>query len=302
MKERESNFEILRIIAMLLVVFLHCNYFVLGGVNSTEINNRPIEAFIRMFTDQLCTPCVDIFILISGWFGIKPKFKGGLSILFQVLFYTVICLLICHLLHWEITFDKIKAALTCQFAYWFIWPYLILYITAPAFNQLIDNAPKKALKIVITLLCFEFLLDWMVYYAGGGGGKSYISFVTLYLIGRLLATQNFKFKEWDKSTFLSLFLIFSLIPTLLAYYGEIYLHFQFGKSAYTNPFVIGASIALLLYFSKLKIRSKLINWVAVSSFSIYLLHMNPLIAKHFKEGLLSVYQCVNGGGICQRRL
>lgn len=76
---------------------------------------------------------------------------------------------------------------------------------------------------------------------------------------------------------------------MIAYIGEIFVNFQLGKSAYTSPFVIAASIALTLYFSKLHYSSKALNWLACSSFSIYLIHMNPLIANHFKEIMSSVF-------------
>lgn len=289
MKQRESSFETLRITAMMMVVLLHCNYFVLGDVNAAEISSTPVGSFWRMFWDQLCTPCVNLFILISGWFGIRPKLKGGLSILFQVLFYTVISIVLCKLVGWEISFDRIKAALTCQMAYWFIWPYLLLYITAPAFNLLVEKAPEKVGGIILSLLIFEFALDWVVYYAGGGGGKSYIAFVTLYLIGRVLATRKMRISQWSKNTYLLLFFIMTLIPTIIAYFGEMTVHFQLGKSAYTNPFVIAASVALTLYFSKIHFTNKTINWLACSAFSIYLLHMNPLLAKHFKEMMSLVF-------------
>lgn len=289
MKQRESNFELLRITAMMMVVLLHCNYFVLGDVYAVEIDAFPIGSFWRMFWDQLCTPCVNIFILISGWFGIRPKLKGGLSILFQVLFYTVLCIVLCKMIGWDVSFDRIKAALTCQMAYWFIWPYLLLYITAPAFNLLVEKAPEKVSGIIISLLTFEFTLDWVVYYAGGGGGKSYIAFVTLYLIGRMLATHEMKIKQWGKNTYLFLFIIMSLIPTAMAYFGELFVDFQFGKSAYTNPFVIAASVALTLYFSKMHFTNRAVNWLACSSFSIYLLHMNPLLSRHFKEIMYLVF-------------
>lgn len=289
MKQRESNFEALRITAMMMVVLLHCNYFVLGDVDVVAIDTSPIESFFRMFWDQLCTPCVNLFILISGWFGIRPKLKGSISLLFQVVFYTVISVVICKIFGWEVSFDRIKAALTCQMAYWFIWPYLLLYITAPAFNLLVEKAPEKVRGVILSLLTFEFALDWVVYYTGGGGGKSYIAFVTLYLIGRVLATREMEIKQWGKNTYLLLFFIMTLIPTVIAYFGEMFVHFQFGKSAYTNPFVIAASIALTLYFSKLHFASKVVNWLACSSFSIYLLHMNPLLAGHFKEIMYIVF-------------
>ena len=171
MKQRESSFEALRITAMMMVVLLHCNYFILGDVDAAEIEMNPDGAFWRMFWDQLCTPCVNLFILISGWFGIRPKLKGGVSLLFQVVFYTVLSIAVCKVFGWEVSFDRIKAALTCQMAYWFIWPYLLLYITAPAFNLLVEKAPEKVRGIILSLLTFEFALDWVVYYAGGGGGS-----------------------------------------------------------------------------------------------------------------------------------
>lgn len=288
-QQRESNFETLRITAMIMVVMLHCNYFVLGDVNAAEIAKSSFESFIRMFWDQLCTPCVNLFILLSGWFGIHSKLKGGISLLFQVVFYTLLSIIICKLIGWEISLDRIYTSLTCQMGYWFILPYLLLYITAPAYNILAEKAPHKMIGIVCSLLIFEFAMDWVVYYAGGGGGKSYIAFVTLYLIGRILSTQDLKIKLWNKYTYLMLFFIMSLIPTIISFYGEELFHFQFGKSAYTNPFVIASSVFLILYFSKLHFTSNTINWLACSSFSIYLIHMNPLIAKHFKEILFNMF-------------
>ena len=40
-KERDSNFELLRIVAMLLVLLVHANYFSLGDVTRDEIISTP---------------------------------------------------------------------------------------------------------------------------------------------------------------------------------------------------------------------------------------------------------------------
>lgn len=303
MKERESNFELLRCIAMMMVVLLHCNYFVLGNVVSSEIEMNPLGSFWRMFADQICTPCVNLFILISGWFGINPKLRGGASLLFQVVFYTVLSIGICFMMDWGISFEKIKASLTCQQGYWFIWPYLLLYITSPALNLLVEKAPLRiGGGVIASLLIYEFSLDWVVYYSGGGGGKSYIAFVTLYLIARMMATYDFKVAHYKRFIYLGLFILMSLLPTIIAFWGEQCLHFQFGKSAYTNPFVIMASVSLMLWFSKMHLVSKSINWLACSSFSIYLLHMNPLIAGHFKEIMLTINDLVGANIIAYTSL
>lgn len=77
MKDRQSNIEQLRIIAMLLVVFVHANYFSLGTVSQSEILRDPYTSLIRIFLEQICIVGVNVFVLISGWFGIRPTLRGG---------------------------------------------------------------------------------------------------------------------------------------------------------------------------------------------------------------------------------
>ena len=83
---RLSNFELLRIVAMLLVLLLHCNYSVFGLVTQTDIESDAFVSFFRIFSEQACLVCVNIFVLISGWFGIKFSYKCVANILFQVIF------------------------------------------------------------------------------------------------------------------------------------------------------------------------------------------------------------------------
>jgi surface polysaccharide O-acyltransferase-like enzyme len=81
--KRESNIELLRIIAMILVVLVHCNYFSLGPVAPEAIAAAPLDSFVKAFAEQLCIICVNVFILISGWFGIRPSLKGVASFLYR---------------------------------------------------------------------------------------------------------------------------------------------------------------------------------------------------------------------------
>ena len=46
---------------------------------------------------------------------------------------------------------------------------------------------------------------------------------------------------------------------------------------YSNPLIILSSLLLLLYFSRMTIKSRVLNKVAVSSLAVYLLHCNPSI-------------------------
>ena len=59
---------------------------------------------------------------------------------------------------------------------------------------------------------------------------------------------------------------------------------------YDSPFVVLASLSLLLFFSKLKIQSFVVNWVAKSCFAVYLLHTANYIFPDFKAHLSQYYQ------------
>ena len=85
-KERLSNFELLRMIAMFLVLLVHADFFSLGEPTAEECVTNPVDVIPRLLFWSLSIACVDIFVLISGWFGIKPRVKGICNFLFQCFF------------------------------------------------------------------------------------------------------------------------------------------------------------------------------------------------------------------------
>ena len=56
---------------MLLIVLVHANYFSLGFIDSNDVRTNPLPSFVKIFFEQLCVVGVNVFVLISGWFGIK---------------------------------------------------------------------------------------------------------------------------------------------------------------------------------------------------------------------------------------
>lgn len=64
---------------------------------------------------------------------------------------------------------------------------------------------------------------------------------------------------------------------------------------YINPIVLLMSVSLLIYFTKLGFQSKLVNWVAASSFAVFLLHANPnIIYGIFNKTCIEIYQNYDG--------
>ena len=72
MTARESNIELLRIIAMIMVLLLHANGAIGPFVQLSDANSG-VEEFLRLFLEIVCVVSVNAFIMISGWFGIIPS-------------------------------------------------------------------------------------------------------------------------------------------------------------------------------------------------------------------------------------
>ena len=87
--QRSSNIELLRILAMFLVLVHHANILSIGIPSWAECVSAPGNTFFRFFIQSLAIVAVDVFVLISGWFGIKPSLKKLLALLFQVFFFTL---------------------------------------------------------------------------------------------------------------------------------------------------------------------------------------------------------------------
>lgn len=89
-KKRDSNFELLRIIAMFLVMITHATFLALGVPTYEDSINIPYSSFGIFLSQSFSTACVNIFVLLSGWFGIKVNLKRFSEFIFQVFFFTSI--------------------------------------------------------------------------------------------------------------------------------------------------------------------------------------------------------------------
>ena len=56
---------------MALVLFNHTGFLSLGIPSATDVQNAPILSFLIFSNMALSVVCVNTFVLLSGWFGIK---------------------------------------------------------------------------------------------------------------------------------------------------------------------------------------------------------------------------------------
>lgn len=265
--------ELLRLMSMFLVLVIHANTaYQPWPIDQPVVQTAPVHCFFRFLIESVSIVCVNAFVLLSGWFGIKFSIKRLLSFIFQVLFFSLIlCLLPSHqgkhLLIDIVTLNQ----------YWFVRAYIILFILSPALNLLAEHASKKVFQyVLIAFFVMQTVFSYISNSSWFDDGFSPIPFIGLYLLSRYIRIYQPNFSVFNKKTDLSIYLGISVLIAILS----VILFKWFGTGGrlfnYTNPLVILSSVFFLLFFSKIKMKdNRVFNWIAASSVGAYLLHMNP---------------------------
>lgn len=289
-KQRSSNLELLRIVAMLMVVGTH----LLTAVIRDEVILNPDERYwVKYLTQWSCYltwTCVDLFVLISGWFAIRPTGRKVASYVFNVLFFAVGIFVVALIMgKADFTEETVLSALVWVKYYWFLGAYLVLMILAPALNVYCETATRKQLAtVLIAFFGVQFLYDCtysLHEFSMFNEGYSPISFVGLYLLGRYMRLHTPRWgalPRWaDITIALAIVTIFTAICVPLT--GPARMHWIVATCLYTSPNVLVCTVFIFLFFSKLKIQSRIINWLAASALAVYLLHTHYcVIGQYFK--------------------
>ena len=67
---RDSQIELLRIISMVMMLILHANFLGIRVPEYVDFLQDSVNAWSRMGIEAFCIVAVDVFVLISGWYGI----------------------------------------------------------------------------------------------------------------------------------------------------------------------------------------------------------------------------------------
>lgn len=275
MKKRDSNIELLRIITTLFILILHCNGWFLrewGGVASWNTGSN-LVAICRVLVQNVTVLGVDAFILISGFYGIRPKLQSIVNLFTLLFFFYVGCYL------WECGLGKPfewtelgSNMLAFTRTNWFISGYLFLMLLSPLINAFIEHSTIRNLGIYIVVnslvtLYFGFYMCNEYWYYNQA--YSVTMMIGVYLVGRYLNRISDKI---DKIKYRHIVLAFiAIIGTMsvirvLSTNEEAWLH-------YGSPITIMAAILLFLLFYKLpQFHSKFVNWVGTSCLASFILH------------------------------
>lgn len=266
---RQTNMEVLRLVAMAITLLLHANFYALGEPTASEIHQAPVTNAVRYLLEAFGMTGVNCFILISGWFTIRPSVKGACGFLFQCLFY-VGGLYLLGLLLGHVFFDgrNINSPMIFSQQYWFIASYLGLYILSPVLNAFLRQTDEKTLFI---LLCAYFIFQTIGGLSGQVAyffeGYSILPFIGLYLLGNWIRRI---YERGRLTGYWRLLYLGPVASAILCFFWPSLT--QLMMYSLINPLIIAGSVALLCEAAKLRIgQSDFINRCSRSCFGIYII-------------------------------
>lgn len=300
-KERLSNFELLRIVAIFLVLVVHVDFFSLGHPTLRDAMESPLGVFSRYFFEIAAIVCVNVFVLISGWFSIRPSVKGFCNLFFTSMFFLYGVYLV-MLLAGQESFDSgLKGLFHKLELNWFVKAYIVMYVLAPMMNVYTENTERNVQKYVLmTFFAIQTYYGWITGTAAYfSSGYSPLSFVFLYLLARYIRMFSPRWADRSTLTFLSAYFLLTLFMTavcMIFIWKDSYV-VQDRMIWYNNPLVILSALCLLLSFRRIEFRNRFVNWCANSCFSVFLLHTHPcLFGPYYKETVVWIYGNYSGGG------
>lgn len=278
-KQRLSNIELLRILSMVMILVVHIDGASLGQpAPSGDLSSLTGRQVWQLAVESFSIIGVNLFTLISGYFGIRLSVKSASSFLFQCLFYAVGIATVAPLfLHGHFSWTQWGDSwlILTHTDLWYVPCYFLLMLLSPALN-----AGLKALNLrqcLVTTGLFAAYTLWVGWWWGKSfnpTGYTIMQLILVYMIGHCISRIPALTQPSRRRSVISL--VAYLITTAAVFLSALYLP-PLKAFAYNSPLVMAASVALFLCFRAMKFQSPAINYIAKSSFAVYLLHKNPLI-------------------------
>lgn len=303
-EKRNYGIDLLRILSMFMVVLLHV--LGAGGILSTA---KPLSLNyeIAWFLETMAYCAVNCYALISGYVGVtssRHKYANLANLWLQVAFYTVGITAVYAVLSPEIGITRIVYAcfpVAFQY-YWYFTAYFGLFFFIPVLNAGINALTEGQGKVLIFTLTGAFSVLPLFAKADVfriGNGYELLWLMILYLFGAAIRKWGWfrKTKRWVAGV---AYLLSVGLSWGFRYVAEARVWPWLSDHVYadclinyTSPTIVTTGVALLIIFMNANIRGKFavgsIRFLAPLAFSVYIIHMHPMICDTFINGKFAGY-------------
>lgn len=296
--ERNSAIELLRIIAMIMIVFSHFAYH-----GKFSYLAWPLPRCWYNFIIMGGKIGVNIFVLITGYFLIEKtkgfNLKKILKLWGQVFFYSIaifvivvytksILYFVYHEGSIDITIkDTIGTFFPISFSkWWFVSSYFVLYLLYPFINKLLHNLSQKEYQnliiiFLITLSVIPTLTNDLFV------SSNLLWFIALYCLAGYIKLYGLSIKLKTKH-----YIIIWVVTVILVYLS----YFKFESMLYQQeriPMLI-ISVCMFMVFKNTKMNyHKWVNTIASAAFGVYLIHDNEYVRTFLWETVFKQFKYYN---------
>lgn len=291
MTHRKSNIELLRILAMLLIIDVHyfaaCN----AGANAVPGSGNWL-VFQIMESVGICG--VNLFILFTGYFSLRQnsiKIRKIIDLLVQVAFWGGLGFMLCVIAGWK-AFD-LKTLIKFMFPIffgmrWFVKAYIVLLCLIPFINRALNALSKKSYQnlLLIFALLFSVWPSFLPNPPLDDYGYGFVHFVFMYLIGGYIRMYGTALPR--KGICFAGYVVSAGIVTVSSLLGQGY------QWAYDYAFVIAEAVFLFMLFVQIKLHAGWINCLAACAFGVFLIHTDDFFSHLIYERLLHCSDLMTG--------
>lgn len=262
-KKRDMNFELLRIIAMFLIISSH---YILHSSILEKLEVFSTNYFIIEIIRAITRISVNLYVLITGYYMIKSmsKVKRIFTLWTTVEFYSILFLIIIIIIQgMPGVKDIIKSIMPISSGkYWFATVYVALYMLIPFINKLLNSLSKKQYQILVMILFILLVGIRTVFnsnpYIDGRIGENLLWITFLYIVGGYI--RLYFDKKVNKKLCLSIVIINTILIVIARFISLKYLGKEFGRLLdFSNIINFTSTICLFLYFKEVQIKNEWAN-------------------------------------------
>lgn len=325
-QNRSSNFELLRIVAMMSVVICH---FIMGiGQYSNTVTHGSFFCFQRAMEGWTGQIGNILFMLISGYFLCDSEFKWKrlLKTWFNLFSIAVVCGLVFFIFRipsqgFDITKDATSSFFdaatpiskidllkcfvpTIKSMAWYATCYIVFYCFTPVLKKVLSILDQKLHFYLLVLMFVLGTVIKMIPTQRVLDPSNLYFFIFAYFMAAYIKHYKPSLfeKQWINITMSITCLIILAGWTLFTHfvfekypqYAEYKRFFTFGRIACFPVWITAICIFNAFRLMKLKY-SSFINSVANSTFDVYLFHTNFVISNLLWFGVLNTHKLIQTG-------
>lgn len=267
-KERNSSLELLRIIAIILIFWMH---------GASSYSNNQLSAWLCIVIETIGNIGVTLFILISGYFSIKLKPEKMLQLEIMLLFYCWTGLAF-RFIWGEAQLFEGSQILSYIFPVigrysWYFTCYFALAFLSPFLNGMLEKIEKKTFEnmLITMIVLFSGVTTFCFFDITQDGGKGIVNMILIYFIGRYIRMYKDDV-AYKKTEIFGIYIIITVCCIMLN--AGIYIVTGSVKNRFARDnslFTIAEAVCIFMIFKSVHFKNNFINKLATHVPAVFIM-------------------------------